>query len=110
MARDQPPSNPHAFAVRQGRLLALPPNERRALGLRARERIQRDYPISKMLSSYAELFELVVGADHFELLEGRRIAASGGHQSDPGSQLGCQAMTEERRARVTSLWREDEVV
>jgi len=60
-----PPGNPQALAAAMSRLLALSSDERRALGLRARERIQREYPISKMLSGYAQLYTQLVPQEQY---------------------------------------------
>jgi glycosyltransferase involved in cell wall biosynthesis len=54
-----PPKDPQALVAAMGRLLALSFNERRALGLRARDRIQKEYPLSKMLAGYVEVYALL---------------------------------------------------
>jgi len=40
-------------------LLALSSDERRALGLRARERIQNDYALPAMVRRYSEVYALL---------------------------------------------------
>ena len=51
-----PPRNPQALAEAMCQLLALSSDERRALGLRARERIQKDYALSAMVRRYSEVY------------------------------------------------------
>jgi glycosyltransferase involved in cell wall biosynthesis len=51
-----PPRNPQALAETMSQLLALSSDERRALGLRARERIQKDYSLSAMVRGYSEVY------------------------------------------------------
>jgi len=54
-----PPKNPQALAATLGQLLELSSDERKALGLRARDRIQKEYSLSKMLAGYAEVYTLL---------------------------------------------------
>jgi glycosyltransferase involved in cell wall biosynthesis len=54
-----PPRDPQALAEAMSCLLALSSDERRALGLRARERIQKDYSISAMVRRYSEEYALL---------------------------------------------------
>jgi glycosyltransferase involved in cell wall biosynthesis len=54
-----PPKNPQALAEAMSQLLALSSDERRALGVRARERIQKDYALSAMVRSYSEVYALL---------------------------------------------------
>jgi glycosyltransferase involved in cell wall biosynthesis len=51
-----PPRDPEALAEAMSRLLALSSDQRRALGLRARERIQKDYALSAMVRRYSEVY------------------------------------------------------
>ena len=51
-----PPRDPQALADAMSRLLALSSDERRALGLRVRERIQKDYALSAMVRRYSEVY------------------------------------------------------
>jgi glycosyltransferase involved in cell wall biosynthesis len=51
-----PPRDPEALAEAMSQLLALSSDERRALGLRARERIQKDYALSAMVRRYSEVY------------------------------------------------------
>ena len=51
-----PPRDPQALAEAMSRLLALSSDERRALGLRARERIQKEYALSAMVRRYSEVY------------------------------------------------------
>jgi glycosyltransferase involved in cell wall biosynthesis len=54
-----PPRNPQALAEATSQLLALSSDERRALGLRARERIQKDYSLSAMVRRYSDVYALL---------------------------------------------------
>jgi glycosyltransferase involved in cell wall biosynthesis len=54
-----PPRDPQALADAMSQLLALSADERRALGLRARERIQKDYSLSAMVRRYSEVYALL---------------------------------------------------
>jgi glycosyltransferase involved in cell wall biosynthesis len=58
-----PPRDPQALAEAMSRLLALSSGERRALGLRARERIQQDYALSAMVRRYAEVYARLAPQD-----------------------------------------------
>jgi glycosyltransferase involved in cell wall biosynthesis len=51
-----PPRDPQALAEAMSRLLALSSDERRALGMRAREKIQKDYALSAMVRRYSEVY------------------------------------------------------
>jgi glycosyltransferase involved in cell wall biosynthesis len=51
-----PPRDPRALAEAMSQLLALSSDERRALGLRARERIQKNYALSAMVRRYSEVY------------------------------------------------------
>ena len=51
-----PPRDPQALADAMSRLLALSSDQRRALGLRAREIIQKDYALSEMVRRYSEVY------------------------------------------------------
>src|SRR5262245_20595785 len=51
-----PPRDPQALAEAMSRLLALSSDQRRALGVRARERIQKDYALSEMVRRYLEVY------------------------------------------------------
>jgi len=51
-----PPRDPQALAEAMSQLLALSSDQRRALGLRARERIQNDYALSAMVRRYSEVY------------------------------------------------------
>jgi len=55
-----PPRDPQALAEAMSRLLALSLDERRALGSRARERIQKNYALSAMVRRYSEVYALLV--------------------------------------------------
>jgi glycosyltransferase involved in cell wall biosynthesis len=52
-----PPRDPQALAAWIERLIALAPEERHALGLRARERIRRDYDLDAIVARYQALYE-----------------------------------------------------
>jgi glycosyltransferase involved in cell wall biosynthesis len=52
-----PPRQPRALAAAWRRLLDLAPDERRALGLRARERIVRSYGLDAIVARYEELYD-----------------------------------------------------
>jgi glycosyltransferase involved in cell wall biosynthesis len=54
-----PPRDPQALAEAMSQLLALSSDQRRALGLRARERIQNDYALSAMVRRYSEVYALL---------------------------------------------------
>jgi glycosyltransferase involved in cell wall biosynthesis len=54
-----PPRDPQALAEAMSRLLALSSDERRALGSRARERIQKDYALAAMVRRYSEVYALL---------------------------------------------------
>jgi len=54
-----PPRDPQALAEAMSQLLALSSEERRALGLRARERIQKDYALPAMVRRYSEVYALL---------------------------------------------------
>jgi glycosyltransferase involved in cell wall biosynthesis len=53
------PRDSQALAEATSQLLALSSDERRALGLRARERIQKDYSLSAMVRRYSEVYALL---------------------------------------------------
>jgi glycosyltransferase involved in cell wall biosynthesis len=54
--RVAPPRDAQALAEATSQLLTLSSDERRALGLRARERIQKDYSLSTMVKRYSEVY------------------------------------------------------
>jgi glycosyltransferase involved in cell wall biosynthesis len=54
-----PPRDAQALAEAMSQLLSLSSDERRALGLRARERIQNDYSLSAMVRRYSEVYALL---------------------------------------------------
>ncbi|MFT4039438.1 MAG: glycosyltransferase [Thermomicrobiales bacterium] len=56
-----PPRDPAAMAAAWSRLLALPPAERRALGERARARIDAHYSLPRVIASYEALCAEVAG-------------------------------------------------
>ena len=51
-----PPRDPQALAEAISQLLARSSDERRALGLRARARIQKDYSLSAMVRRYSDVY------------------------------------------------------
>ncbi|MEQ8964375.1 MAG: glycosyltransferase [Azospirillaceae bacterium] len=51
-----PPRNPTALAEAIGTLVAMDPAERRALGMRARSRIEREFSLPVMLSRFADVY------------------------------------------------------
>ena len=55
-----PPHSPEALAEAWYRILSMPESERRALGLRGRERIVNNYSIQRMVQSYVELYHSVL--------------------------------------------------
>jgi glycosyltransferase involved in cell wall biosynthesis len=56
-----PPGNPAALAAGIERLIGLPPEERHALGIRARDRIRRDYDLDAIVARYEALYEEIAG-------------------------------------------------
>jgi len=59
-----PPRDPAALATGWRTLLAMPPEERRALGARARERIATEYTVARLVERSSRAFEAVVRGEH----------------------------------------------
>lgn len=60
-----PVRDPQALAAAWVELLSLPPEERRALGRKARQRILDHYSLEKMVAAYAGLYrDIITGSRH----------------------------------------------
>jgi glycosyltransferase involved in cell wall biosynthesis len=57
-----PPGDPQALSRAIGRLLALAPDERKALGAAARQRIEDHYSLRAMAEAYLSLYEEALGS------------------------------------------------
>ncbi|MGD8562317.1 MAG: glycosyltransferase [Desulfarculaceae bacterium] len=57
-----PPGDPQALSRAMGRLLALAPDERKALGAAARQRIEDHYSLRAMAEAYLSLYEEALGS------------------------------------------------
>lgn len=58
-----PPSEPPALAAAWLRILDLGSSERRALGLRARDRILRNYDLDRIVARYEQLYDEITGRE-----------------------------------------------
>ncbi|MGE5271100.1 MAG: glycosyltransferase [Thiohalocapsa sp.] len=56
-----PTRQPHALAAAWARMLDRGPDERRAIGLRARDRIVRNYDLDGIVARYEQLYEEIAG-------------------------------------------------
>ncbi|MHB1355640.1 MAG: glycosyltransferase, partial [Anaerolineae bacterium] len=72
-----PPRSPDALAEAWLRILSLSETERRALGLRARDRIIKQYSIGPMVQSYMDLYRQVLATQPVRKRHGQGDTASG---------------------------------
>ena len=68
-----PPRNPKALAEALVEMVEMNPQERQALGAKARERIQVNFPLASMVRAFESLYERVHDGREFKAMNGVQV-------------------------------------